>query len=542
MYLRFRRPALAGLVAVFAVAAAAPAVASADSITVTPANLQAGGNPAITATLTFAPADTPKTVVTELPAGLLANLNANPACLTTTTLTGTTCEIGTGTVTGASPGNTTLFLVPAPSSSDVAGIDTVVPGSSTPLATGIAVRSSDGGATLTTTLPATPQVTGLSFTLDPTLDGQPFTRLPTSCAPVTSTLNVTYYGSTPASSSSSQFTPNGCLSLAYAPTLTAAVTKDAKDSGATVVVTSTQKAGESASKAIELKLPAGIAPNLSAGVACLTATGCKIGTASAASPLIPAAALANGTVTLGGTVSDITLTVSFPAPLPVTVAGTVSLTSGSVTFSPVPDIPLTSLTLTLTSGPNGQKAFITTCASGDLIGTFTPQDGAGAKTVSAPISYANCAAKPTSSGSLAGLAAGKPKLRFKVSAGSNAPSLSSLSVGLPSGLAVSGKAISTSKKCTGKGKKKKCTTTVKIKGLTASGATVAGARVAGGRLVVTFKKPSKSATLALTAPLLTETTALESKVKKGKVKTLTVSVKATDAKHASTALSLKLKV
>ena len=47
--------------------------------------------------------------------------------------------------------------------------------------------------------------------------------------------------------------------------------------------------------------------------------GCKIGTASATSPLVPNAALANGTVTLAGSASAPTITISFPAPFGLTL-------------------------------------------------------------------------------------------------------------------------------------------------------------------------------------------------------------------------------
>ncbi len=545
MFLRFTRPALVGLLTALA-AAALPAVASAAiSPTLTLSGDTAAGKrlASVGFDIKFNPSpgsDSPKDVTIAFPPGLLADHTVNNGACTTTTPV-SACQIGSGTATlNGVPNPVTAYLVAPPSSADIAGLDVVFGPQSSPLA------SATGAITLRTT----PDVgLNIAFTNLPNVGldelNIAFTnmRLPSSCP--TTPANVTVTADSQAAPTTKTATAplavSGCASLAYAPKLTATVTKDAKDSGATVLTTVTQNANESASKSIEFDLPSSLAPN-TADLACLNATGCKIGTASAASPLVPTGgALANGTVTLAGTLAAPTIAISFPSPLAISIVGTVNLTSLSVTFASVPDLPLTSLTMTLNSGPAGSKAFNTSCAPGKVVGKFTPQDSAATQTVPAVIAYANCAGAPTSSGSVAGLAAGHPKLRFKVTAGSNAPLVSSLSVGLPNGLGFNRKAISTSTKCKRTGKKK-CATTVTIKGLTASGGTVSGARIAGGRLVITFKKASKGATITLGAPLLTESTALQTKVKKRKVKSVTVTVKVTDAKHATTALALKLKV
>ena len=57
----------------------------------------------------------------------------------------------------------------------------------------------------------------------------------------------------------------------------------------------------------------------------------------------------------------------------MTLTGAVNLSSNSVTFGNVPDLPLTNLTLTVT-GPGGQKAFtIASCAPATVTGSFTGQ-------------------------------------------------------------------------------------------------------------------------------------------------------------------------
>ncbi len=60
------RRALVGLVVAAAALAALPAsaLAAGETLTVAPANPQAGGLTNVTTTLSFAPGDTPKTVVT----------------------------------------------------------------------------------------------------------------------------------------------------------------------------------------------------------------------------------------------------------------------------------------------------------------------------------------------------------------------------------------------------------------------------------------------------------------------------------------------
>ena len=325
----------------------------------------------------------------------------------------------------------------------------------------------------------------------------------------------------------------GCSTLPYAPALTASVTKDAKDSGGELVLGITQAAGESSNKSITLGLGGSITPNVGADVPCLTGSGpgCTIGTATATSPLVPSPALASGTITLSGSATAPAITVTFPAPFSLTISGVVNLAKNSVTFGSVPDLPLTSLNLTVT-GPSGQKAFTTSCAPSNVTGSFTAQ-GTQTHNVSAPIKFVNCAAKATASGSLSGLATGHPKLRVKATHGKGGAKLSSVTVGLPSGLKFSRSAFVAHKTCTTKSGKKKCTTTTLIKGLGVSGASAKSVALKGGKLVITLKKAAASVTVNLGGPVLTETGALQTKVKKHKVKSLTVTLKITDAKRAA---------
>jgi hypothetical protein len=546
------RRALVGLVVAAAALAALPAsaLAASETLTVTPTNPQAGGLTDVTATQHFAAGETPKTVVTSLAPGMLGNLNANPACLLGAQQLTPACQIGTASLNTTSPTATftgKLYLVPAAAgSSDASGIEFVPDAGSPPQLTnqyiGVTLNPSTGGLNLTTTFPNTTPTQITDFTAKfTTLNGQEFTRLPSSCGPATSTFTVTYQSGATAGPVSGAFTPTGCANLPYAPAMTAAIDRDSSG-GAALTLGITQAANESASKTIVLQLPKGLTPNVGAVASCLNATGCKIGTATATSPIVPSVALANGSVTLTAQGTVPSITVSFPAPFAISLTGAVNLSNNSVTFANVPDVPLTALTLSVT-GTSGGKAFNTDCAPASIGGTFTPQSGTAAKTVSAPIKFTHCALKPTVSGSTAGLASGHPKLKFKITHGQGAPNVAKVALGLPRGLSFSRSAIVKHRTCTkaSKGKKAKCSTTTLIKGLGIAGGKAKSVAITGGKLVITLKKASGKLTITVSGPLVSESKSLQTSVKKHRVKSLKFSVKVTDAKHTSTTVGLKLK-
>ncbi len=528
--------ALLGLLAGVATLAAVPAtvLASGETLTVTPGSAQAGGLTSVTETLQFAAGATPETVVTSLAPGMLGNLNANASCLAAQQFT-TSCQIGTATVSTNLPSSTpgTLYLVP-PQSTDAAGIEFVATGLPNQY-TGVALNpSASGGLNLTTTFPQIPGVQLTSFSASfTTLNGQPFTRLPSSCNPATSSFSVTYYDGTPAGQASYAFTPSGCQNLAYAPTLSGTVTKDAKDSGATLAFGVAQVARESASRSITLKLPSALGVNALAVASCLTGSGCTVGSATATSPLLPSAALASGTVTLGGSLQAPTLSIAFRAPFAIALTGSVNLSSKSVTFRSIPDVPLTSLALTIT-GPGGTKAFTTDCAPANVTGTFNAQSGVShADTV--PVTYNGCV---TVTGSTSGLAAGHPNLKFKVARAKGGANIAAAAVALPGGLKFSRSAFVSHKTCTTlKGKKKKCTTTTLISGLGISGGRAKSVALKGGMLLIGLANATGGVSLTISKPLVTETKSLRTKVKKHKAGKLTFTFKVTDAKGTVTTVT-----
>jgi hypothetical protein len=533
-------------------AGAGQAVASGvvQSFTVSPASTQAGGDSSVAFDLAFAysaSTDSVKEVTVQLAPGLLGFVANVPATCSSSQLASNTCPagavIGSGqATTTAGTVNATLYLMPAPSSNDIAAIGAALTGgplgslvvSGTGLLDIVTANGQPVGEIRNLIVPEAPsvQVTDIRVQLNGTTsNGQPFMRLPTSCSAATSSVTAdTYQGNT--GSNAGSFTPTGCSSLGYSPTLSAVVKKDSGDNGSEVIATISQPnaATESATEATVLKLGPSLSPNTGspAVAACISGSPCTVGTASATSPILPSSDLSSGTVTLGGSPTAPTLTVAFPAPVAVAITGVINLSNDSVTFSNEPDFPLSSLVVDLT-GPPGTKALTTSCAPGSVIGNFTAWSGA-TKTSTAAISYQGCSpgsstGKATSAGSISGLATGKPKLHFSISAGSNAPEVSSFSID-PPGLSFHG--------CKKKGKKLVC------KGLSVSGGKVKTVKLSGGRLTIVLTKAVSQVSVTVSGPMLTESKSLQSNVQKHKVKSLTFKIKVTDASGKTTTLSLKL--
>jgi len=108
-----------------------------------------------------------------------------------------------------------------------------------------------------------------------------------------------------------------------------------------------------------------------------------------------------------------------------------------------------------------------------------------------------------------------PSLSFKVGVGKKASELTGVTVELPSGL-----------KFVEHGSAKH----PKITGVSVNGAKVKSLKISGGHLVITLKKAVRSFTVKLTT-VLSESSALESKIQAGKVKSLRLTVVATNAKR-----------
>jgi hypothetical protein len=408
------------LAALTAVAAVAPAAAHASvavtKFSLTPSVTQAGASPNITVSTSLATSsgDDPKTVTMNLAAGLLAN-PVVPATCTQSQLSSNSCpaasQIGSGTVTATILGlsqnnNASLYLV-APNQGEAGRIGMVA---STALGNVVAqgpitIRSTpDVGANVTfDNLPksvggVSVTVTGMSLTLNGTVNSQAFTRNPTSCAAATTTVTVVPYSNTATSTSaSSSFTPSGCSLLAFAPKLSGSAKVNSWTGNTALTTTITQASGQAATKSAALILPKGLSANSSELVNACTTTpvsncpaSSNVGTASVSSPLM--AQPLTGRVVLTSSGSMPSVAIVFPAPYALTLVGTSSQNSNGqfvTTFSNMPDLPLSTTTVSLNGGSNALlTGGLGLCfGSQTLSGQFAGQNGASAAVSSAlPVS------------------------------------------------------------------------------------------------------------------------------------------------------------
>lgn len=460
-------------------------------------SFQAGGDASYTTTMNFdSSAGAPQTALISLSPGVLGSLAANPSCLQSVRHT-SACQIGTGTATIEIVDSVglTAYLVPAQHpDSDVAGIDLVtngpppVGGSTTHAE--IQLKQSASGAVQSVLNvnfagagAASNLITGSSLTISSTLNGQPFSRLPSNCSPGPSSLTVNYAnGTSETTAAAPDFTITGCSSLHYDPRLSVTAVKDAHDSGVAITTTVTQAADEAATagQALVIPFPA-FGPNTTA--LHLQGTSTAVGSATAYSPLLPTPLMGRVYLT-GSSPFKPSLTIRFPAPNAITLTGIVNLATSTTTFTGIPDVPQTKLIVALFGGPQALES--ATCAppTATVSATFTGQNGAMV-TDKQPITIRGCpvaAGKPgVSRASLSGTAKRKPVLRFRLAKGKGAPKLKSFRLALPGGLSF---------KATGL-----------RRGLSVRGVKVS-ARLHGGRLVVNLKRAVNSLSVKLTSPLL----------------------------------------
>ncbi|HEY2260294.1 MAG TPA: protease pro-enzyme activation domain-containing protein [Solirubrobacteraceae bacterium] len=128
--------------------------------------------------------------------------------------------------------------------------------------------------------------------------------------------------------------------------------------------------------------------------------------------------------------------------------------------------------------------------------------------------------------SLTGLAKGKPKLSFSVAAAQGTPSLKVVSISLPKGLSFARRA-----KALGKGLTLKNGRKLKFK-----------TKLKRGVLTISLKKSTRKASITAARPALGVSRSLASKVRRHKVKKLTVVLKLTDTAKRTTKLPERLKV
>lgn len=518
---------------------AAPALASAaQTFAVTsqsPGGFPAGGHPTYTTTVgldTSAGGPTSETVT--LSPGVLASLAAAPNCLKPPANDTSACQVGTGSAvtTVGLPLSITAYLAPPPSpATDVAGIDLVTsaPGNPTTHAAVQLVQTASGNVSSVikadlSSLGAVGQfLSSISLTINGTLaNGHPFSRMPTNCSPGPSSVTVGYAnGSKETSKASPDFAITGCSSLPYAPVLTASVLKDAGDLGVEVVTTVTQAADEAAGAGQVLRLPfPALAPN--PGSISVQNTGIAVGTAVATSPLLPTPLTGQAFLTGNGPFTP-TLTLQFPAPNKLTLVGTVDLNGHSVSFSGLPDVPQTSLVVTLFGGPHALQSSTCSPPSGTVTATFTGQNGAGASS-SQTLTVSGCPkapppkTTPTATASLSGLASGKPALGLRLTSGAGGPKLKSFKVSLSGGLTLIAKKL-------------------------ARGVSIAGGhtlKLSGGTLSVSLKRAAGSIAMKIASSALSESKQLRQLARKHKSKLVKLRISITDAAGKTTTRTVSL--
>jgi hypothetical protein len=549
------------------VTASAPAMATTSGVlsgfALTPTSTAAASDPNITTTIGFHYAtsgDSVKNITSTLPPGMLAGPADVPQVCSASELAAMSCPagslIGSGTVmTSPNIGavTTNLYVTPA-SGSEAAGIGAVIyyaelPGHPVAVGTGTGalglalVGGKPVGELKVFKLPNNInniplQIDSLTLTINgKTSAGTPFTRLPTSCAPATTTISVDTYSAAADGSGSDTFTPTGCSSLRYTPTLSATAVKDRGDSGVavTTVVSQPQALTQAAGEATTLSIPtAMLAPNpglvlLACGNAdpATCPASSTVGSVTARTPLL-SAPLA-GRIVVVKTASGVPgLTIILTSPITVELPGVIAFNAHDVltTFASLPDIPLTDLTVSLTGGKNA--AFQTSCETntGSIGGSFTGQNGVRV-TSAVPVKVSGCKAqvvtgKPPklSAGALTGVASGMPKLGFKLTAGSNSPKLSSFTFSLPSGLKLNATQLS--------------------KGLKLGGGKLKSAKVKQGKLVVSLKSAASSISVTLGGKAMTASHHLIKSVKSHKLKAVALRVKVTETTGKSTTLRLTI--
>lgn len=550
-----RSCALAGLLVALLAVLTPPA-----SATVTPTltlNQSAGKTAGSTANLGMdlkfsdSGSDSPDQMTINLPPGLLANASIDGgACLTTTDLSDTKCQVGTGTVT-ADPisfpllpisENVTFDLVPPPAAGDLAGLAVNSSGTQIGSTAGIVVRPSgdpDGvGVTINLTLPDSLDGFPISITeIDSTFDGL---RYPTTCpaTPANVSVSVNSYDDATPQTVTAPLSVTGCGALPYAPQLSLSAVKDSTDRQVKLTATVTQAADEAPSRSLSLAFTGNtlLVNTTAGGIICkdIASGSCMVvGTATAVSPLYPKALSANAYLT--GTLVAPTLTLVFPPPFPLTLVGSVNLTTKASSFTGLPDIPLTSLSLTLNSGSFG--LFATNCSPLTGVATATSTDQNGDKSVSGSAGYTvvGCpprAVKASGAGNgrtprprlsalrLRGLSSGHPTLSFALAAAA-AAKLTRVTVEPPSGFGFIAS---------------RAGHRLRISGVTVTGARIRSLSLSHGALVITLRSAATHLRVKI-AKALTESPSVRAKARHGKVRNVHVTVLARTGRGKSYTLS-----
>ncbi|HLI59795.1 MAG TPA: hypothetical protein VKV21_09040 [Solirubrobacteraceae bacterium] len=597
--MRLRDRFLAAAAVVLAAAITAPAAMATSTTSLSldqSAGTSAGAAHNLGMNLSFSnsPAtDSPKELTIDLPPGLLSNAGIDGGrCLRTNLAGNSACRIGSGTVEasldavgiiglpGSVPINVSFYLVPPPAASDLAGLEVYGLGQQIGSIAPITIRPSGSpegvGATIALTLPNTlpasilpPPIPTLlnglvqiSITkIDGTFDGL---RYPTTCpsTPEQVTATVDSYDSSSPQTLSRPLTVTGCGALAFDPTFSVSARKDASDKGVALTTNVNETATMAPSRSVALSFPTAVlGPNLAslANFCATPSSSCpQVGSVTAQSSLYPTAL--TGRAYFTGSATGPTLTLVFPAPFPLTLTGAIDLVHNSATFNGLPDIPLTSLAVTLNGGP--RALFDTDCAtpSGTANARLVDQNGDTTRNVAAHFAVAGCpgvtgngsgtgsgsgsgsttsgssatSSGPTASASgtrltgrnIRGLGRGRPSLTFRVSVARHRPRIRRMTVRLPAGLSFRGH---------------RARRLLLVRGVTVRGARLRSAVLSHGRLVLTLRRAAPRATVTLGPRSLRESRALRAKARAGKLRRLRLHVAVLNTRRQTRSLTVTIR-
>lgn len=540
MHGTLRWTGLSGLLVLIAMVLVAPNASASVSPTIAldqSAGTTAGSSANLGVDLKFSPSsgDSPNELALNLPPGLLANASINGgACLTTTDLTDTACQVGSGTVTADAlslvpiPTPVTFDLVPPPKPGDLAGLAVNYNGTQIGSTGDVKVRPSGDpagvGITIDFALPNSLAGVPISIAeINSTFDGL---RYPATCpsAPRQLSAAVNSYSDPTIHTVAAPLQVTGCSSLNFSPTLAVTAARDSADSQVKLSTQVNAGASDAPSGSMTLAFPwpmlAGNLSSLSVLCPTLSSSCVPVGSVTAVSPLYPKPL--SGQAYLTGTLQGLSLTLVFPSPFPLTLVGAVDLVKNSTTFTGLPDIPLTSLNVSLSGGAHGLFSAHCPPASGTATAALTDANGDKSVRIPSPFTIANCPSGSSGSGagpsvpssSISGLPTGHPSLTFKVRVGKHAAKFRKLTVELPAGLRFSHQSRAQ-----------------RLRAVKLSGAKIRSLSVNRGHLIIVLRKPSRHVTVKIASSALTESPSLQAKAKSLHKLPLTVIVATTNGRH-----------
>jgi hypothetical protein len=458
-----------------------------SSFSLAPQASAAGVHTPVDMTTQFGTDDPVRDLVIHLPAGLVGNPKAVPAC-PQADFAADTCDANTRV--GTTSVDTTTSILGIPTSLSASGfIYNVVPNADEPARLGAIVTADipviggiakitlpvtvalrpDGGLDTTikdipTTAAGLPTVVkGMTLTLGD--EAPDFMTTPTSCSLKTTRIDATTRADV-THSAGSTFTPTQCGAVPFSPSAALSVANPTHSAPSGYAVTLNVPDGgsprQSHVRRASVVLPAGtvLSPGVANGlVACTTAqfgppgapAGCpaasQIGTVSFTTPLIGTLA---GKVFFGAPANGV-----FPVLVAVAGHGVLVKLTGAVTLDPangristvfddLPQVPFTSFTLTFNGGDRAVLANPTTCGTKALAATLTPWSGNAARTATASFTTTGCPAggipfRPTlavtSSSTAAGRTAGA--LSITIARPDGDQDVAKVQTDLPPGLAAS---------------------------------------------------------------------------------------------------------